>query len=247
MTTSNDNLGKTLGRLRDAVDEAGGLLRSLENQLASSTAPEATAAHGHIEKLRQELEETQRDRRELTELMIDAERQSSRLMSLYVALHQLHSTLDPQEVYAAIAEIAIDLLGAEQFALLLHDSEAGETKVALARGLEHEAPPTFSEDHYLGGDEQIDASLVDGQLRIGDAERSNSLAVVPLRVKDRIIGALVILRVFSHKGSSLNQDRDLLDLLSVHASSALLAAESYSATDRKLRTLKELISLLPSS
>jgi len=40
------------------------------------------------------------------------------------------------------------------------------------------------------------------------------------------------------------EDRDLLDLLAAHAASALLAARMYSATDRKLKTLENLVKLV---
>ena len=246
MTGHTDIYGHLLRQLRETVEQAGNLLRSLEHQ-APRPGPglEGTEARQAFAVLQRELEEAKSDSREITSLMIEAERRSSRLMSLYVALHQLHATLDRQEVYSAIAEIAVDLLGADRFALLLQDEEHRGAKVALARGLEGDPPASVANGEYRPGDGQIEATLSDGQLRIGPLEGSDCLAIVPLRVEERVIGALVVWSVFAHKQGSLENDRDLLDLLSVHASSALLAAESYSATDRKLKTLKDLMSLLP--
>ena len=87
-------------------------------------------------------------------------------------------------------------------------------------------------------------TLEDGVLRMESAEDSSALAVVPLGVQGEIVGAVVVLKLFDHKGSFTPEDRDLLDLLAAHAASALLAARMYSATDRKLKTLENLVKLV---
>jgi GAF domain-containing protein len=88
-----------------------------------------------------------------------------------------------------------------------------------------------------------DETLRDGVLRLGPFEGSRALAAVPLRVHDAVVGALVILKLFDHKPMLRGEDRDLLDLLSAHAASALFAARLYSAKDRKLRSVESLVKL----
>ena len=57
---------------------------------------------------------------------------------------QLHATLDPNEVQATIAEIAINLLGAEKFALLFWKTdESGDCQIALSQGLGSDAGLTL--------------------------------------------------------------------------------------------------------
>jgi GAF domain-containing protein len=176
--------------------------------------------------------------------MVEAERQAGQLMNLYVATYQLHSTLDPGEVQATIAEIAVDLLGAERFALLLRQVDGGPgCEVALAKGIATDSGP-FAGNRYFGGDPLVDATLADGVLRIGPAEGSSTVAVVPLTVQDSNVGALVLLKLFDHKPSLRADDRDILDLLAAHAASALFAARVYAQTDRKLRTLESLVKLV---
>lgn len=237
-----------LQRLADIVEQASGVLRDLKSD--SLWEEDADAAGGEpssLEKLRAELAEVEADRNEVMERMIEAEQMASRIMSLYVATYQLHSTLDPTEVTEAIGEIAVDLLGAESFALLLRESPEAPIQIALARGGEFGRDSPFFGEIYKGGDLQVDASFDDGILRIGKAEGSAAIAVVPLRLESDTVGVLAIFRVLEHKSSPLQQDRELLDLLSAHAGSAIVAAVSYSATDRRLRTLKDLVSLLPGS
>ena len=182
------------------------------------------------------------ERQELAIRLGEVEHQVGRLMTLYVATYQLHATLDPLEVQSTIAEIALNLIGAEQFVLLLSDEEDKGYEVRIIQG---GADTRWEQtERYTGGDSLVDAALADGGLRFGPTEESPALAVVPLRVQDLTVGALVILKLLSHKPALVKEDHDLLDLLGAHAASAVFASRVYSKTARKLRTLESLIRLV---
>lgn len=236
-------------QLRSTLDRAAELVRVLEGNLATlqrlghgepSEAPAASAKR--VEELEERLRTAETDVKELASRLVDSEHQAGRLMNLYVATYQLHSTLHPEEVQETIAEIAINLLGAERFALLLRDEEEELCEVALEEGLT-EGDTLYAGGVYRGGDPLVDATLDDGALRLGPEDDSPVLAAVPLRVHDVIVGALVVLDLFDHKPILRAEDRDLLDLLSAHAASALFAARLYAAKDRKLRSLESLVKL----
>lgn len=231
-----------MGKLGITLERAQDLFSALTEESRSLTAAQGdrVAAGGGSEA-------AERDREELTARLVEAEHQLGRLMNLYVATFQLHATLDPGEVQATIAEIAVDLLGAERFALLLRVEGTNECEVALSRGLEGDADGYYSSEKYRGGDPLVDASLQDGVLRMGPVEGSEVVAAVPLRVQDAIVGVLVLIKLFDHKTILRAEDRDLLDLLAAHAASALFAARVYSNTDRKLRTLESLVQLVRST
>lgn len=236
---------EAIGHLRSLLSEATQVAHALEKKggdAAREAAPKLEAVH----ELHRRLEEAERDQEELTEQLIEAERQAGKLTSLYVATYQLHVSLDPVEVSNAIAEIARDLLGAESFVLLLKDEIRGGCEIALTQGIGGD-DPLFSGEDYEGGDPQIDATLADGVLRLEPLEDSRALAIVPLRVEDSTVGALVLLKMLDHKATPLSEDRDILDLLAAHAASALFAARIYSKTDRKLRTLEGLVGLIRQS
>lgn len=239
--TVASELREALQRAASLVDELG---RLQTDEPEAAPAPELES---QLEHYRSELEAVRTDRDLLTEQMISVERQAGRIMSLYVATHQLHATLKVEDVYAAIGEIAQDLLGAESFAVLVQDDEESGWKVGLARGIDPSAVPLLKGGRYPGGIALIDETLGDGVLRIHEEDDAPVIAAVPLRVESGILGVLAVLRVFGHKADSLQKDRDLLELLSAHVGSALLAAESYSTADRRLRTLKDLVGLLPGS
>ncbi len=233
--------------LRSTLERAGELARVVELNLREAAESGGDAsAEARVLELERRLATAESDVKELASRLVDSEHQGGRLMNLYVATYQLHATLDPAEVQATIAEIAINLLGAEQFVLLLRreDVGAGETagyEIALIEGLDDDA--LYSGDSYNGGDPMVDQTLTDGVLRLGPTAESQALAAVPLRVQNEIVGALVLLKLLDHKPILRAEDRDLLDLLSAHAASAMYAARLFATKDRKLRTLESLVKL----
>ena len=238
-------VAEAIGHLRSLLSEATQIAHVLETK-GGDAAREAAPKLEVVHELQDRLAAAERDQEELTEQLIEAERQAGKLTSLYVATYQLHVSLDPVEVSNAIAEIARDLLGAEAFVLLLKDEIRGGCEIALTQGLDSD-DPLFSGTNYEGGDPKIDATLADGVLRLEPLEGSRALAIVPLRVEESTVGALVLLKMLDHKATPLSEDRDILDLLAAHAASALFAARVYSKTDRKLRTLEGLVGLIRQS
>ena len=240
--------GEVLGQLRASLERAAELARTLEASLGpslSDTAPEESTADGRAEDLERRLASAESDVKELASRLVESEHQGGRLMNLYVATYQLHSTLDPAEVQATIAEIAINLLGAAQFVLLLRRDEGEGLEIALREGAAEDllGDPLYGGEVYGGGDPMVDATLADGVLRLGPTPESRALAAVPLRVHQEIVGALVVQKLLDHKPILRAEDRDLLDLLSAHAAIALFAARLFATKDRKLRTLESLVKL----
>jgi GAF domain-containing protein len=233
-----------LSELRHTLDRANELVRIVETNLqGAGEREEGGSSDERVGELERRLATAESDVKELASRLVDSEHQGGRLMNLYVATYQLHATLDPAEVQATIAEIAINLLGAEQFVLLLRRDEGEGCEIALIEGMLDELRPPFGAETYLGGDPMVDATLKDGVLRLGPTSDSPALAAVPLRVQNEIVGALVLLKLLDHKPILRAEDRDLLDLLSAHAASALFAARLFATKDRKLRTLESLVKL----
>ena len=234
-----------IAELRTTLERAGELIRVVEQNLRETAAPDRdeSSADDRVAELERRLATAESDVKELASRLVDSEHQGGRLMNLYVATYQLHATLDPAEVQATIAEIAINLLGAQQFVLLLRRDEGEGCEIALTEGQYNGAAPPYDGESYAGGDPMVDSTLKDGVLRLGPTAESPVLAAVPLRVQNEIVGALVLLKLLDHKPILRAEDRDLLDLLSAHAASALFAARLFATKDRKLRTLESLVKL----
>lgn len=233
-----------VGELRSTLERAGELVRVVESNLRGATeVGEAASAAERIAELERRLSSAESDVKELASRLVDSEHQGGRLMNLYVATYQLHATLEPAEVQETIAEIAINLLGADQFVLLLRRDEGEGYEIALLEGMYDGVLPFYDGETYKGGDPMVDSTIKDGVLRLGPTAESQALAAVPLRVQNDIVGALVVLKLLDHKPILRAEDRDLLDLLSAHAASAMFAARLFATKDRKLRTLESLVKL----
>ncbi|HEX2254480.1 MAG TPA: GAF domain-containing protein [Thermoanaerobaculia bacterium] len=251
---SPDPLGELLRQLEGTLQDAVGLLAGLEEgqggvaaEVAAESGDESGAEATRAQGIERRLAMVEGDRRELTTRLVDSERRASRLMTLYVATYHLHAELDPAAVLGAIAEIAVDLLGARRFALLLRDGET--CRLELARG-GAEGEEIFRDGRYRGGDPMLDATLADGVLRLapaGEPRVSRALAAVPLNRGDDTAGVLALLELFEQKEGLSPEDRDLLDLLAAHAASALTAAELFASKDRRLRTFESLVRLVRGS
>ena len=245
--TSDQSVKELVAELQTVIDKAAALIREMQARSpeeASNTEQGAAEVGGDIDQLKSRLAEAETDLQETTDRMVEVEHQRGRLMSLYVATCELHETLDLDEVKRTVGEIAIELLGADSFALLLRQGETDGYEVAVSRRTVGVADGLFVGPDYTGGDPMVDEALVDGVLRTTTEEGSHALAVVPLAIKGTILGALVILKLLDHKASLTSEDRDLLDLLAAHAASALFAAQLFVATDRKLRTLEDLVEVV---
>jgi nitrate/nitrite-specific signal transduction histidine kinase len=233
-----------VAELRATLERVGELARVVELNLREAAAGGGSGSSDErAQELERRLATAESDVKELASRLVDSEHQGGRLMNLYVATYQLHATLDPAEVQATIAEIAINLLGAEQFILLLRKDEEEDYEIALIEGMYDGMQAPYDGESYTAGDPMVDATLRDGVLRLGPTPESQALAAVPLRVQNDIVGALVLLKLLDHKPILRAEDRDLLDLLSAHAASALFAARLFATKDRKLRTLESLVKL----
>ena len=194
-------------------------------------------------ELEQRLATAESDVKELASRLVDSEHQGGRLMNLYVATYQLHATLDPAEVQATIAEIAINLLGAEQFVLLLRRTTGRATRSPSSKGCTTApcrpttASPTRAATRWSTRRSRT-ACCAWGRPpsrrrwpRCRCASRTRSWA------------PSCSCKLLDHKPILRAEDRDLLDLLSAHAASAMFAARLFATKDRKLRTLESLVKL----
>src|SRR5882724_11265026 len=106
---SSPELG-ALGRASKLLDEA-------QRSLARAT-DDATQ---RTEELLSRIRGLESNLGEMEQLLVRTEQQAAQLANLYVATYQLHASLEAADVRAAIADIAVNLLGAEKFVILLCD------------------------------------------------------------------------------------------------------------------------------
>ncbi|MFZ2490661.1 MAG: GAF domain-containing protein [Thermoanaerobaculia bacterium] len=198
-------------------------------------------------KIQQRFRQVEEENKDFVNRYIEIEEQNNNLANLYVASYQLHSTLDFREVIQIVQEIVINLVGAEAFAILLLDEKTNELKTIAFEG-----------DDVLPGVDQISTKLGEGTL--GQAAQSGEsyytqdsdaeialdkpIAAVPLKIKDHVIGLIVIYKLLQQKDAFTAVDYELFSLLAAHAATAIFSSKLYSQSERKLNTIQSFLDLL---
>jgi transcriptional regulator with GAF, ATPase, and Fis domain len=176
---------------------------------------------------------------------VEIEEENNNLANLYIASYQLHSTLDFKEVLQIITEILINLIGGEEFAIMLLDEKTNELQAVATEGIAREEVPSVKIGNGIIGQvaktgENYFTEDVAGY--IPDLE--NPMVCIPLKIKEHVIGVLVIYKLLVQKTSFAEVDYELFTLLAGHAATAVFSSRLYSDSERKLSTIQGFLDLL---
>ena len=230
---------------------------SLETEAASgASSDEVRRLRDQITQLTEEnrriaqrFREVEEENKDFANRYIEIEEQNNNLANLYVASYQLHSTLDFREVIQIVQEIIINLVGAEAFSILLLDEKTNELKSIAYEG-----------EDVMPGVDKISTRLGEGILgtvaKTGESYYINQdidggaitidkpLAAVPLKIKEHVIGLIVIYKLLQQKDAFSAVDYELFSLLAAHAATAIFSSKLYSQSERKLNTIQSFLDLL---
>jgi nitrate/nitrite-specific signal transduction histidine kinase len=230
-------------------------VRELERQVADLEMGLAMQASGGekalitaLSELRARLEQLEKENREFANMYVEIQEQNEALTNLYVASQRLHATFDLEEVKKIITEILAEMVGAEEFGLLVLDREKKNLHVLAGEGIRERLPRE---------------TLPVGEGIIGDVARTGEsfyfvpkseaeknahlpIATLPLKLGGETVGVVVIYRLLGHKPSFSPIDHQILELVAAHAASALVSARLHSNMDRKLKTIEGFMQLMKS-
>jgi hypothetical protein len=219
------------------------------------TAGQMAALRKRVEKLEREkselaerLKHVEEENRDFANQCVQAQEQSEAVNNLYVASHRLHATLDAMEVMQIIKEILIELVGAEEFGILLLEKKRNALRLVEGEGAEERLPSEF----VPTGGGVIGEVATSGEAFFFEpktpAEMGSGLplAAIPLQMNGSSVGVIVIYKLLSHKVGFSAIDHDLLQLLAAHAASALVSARLHGEMDRRLKTVEGFIQLMKS-
>lgn len=186
-----------------------------------------TAALAEADRLRLQVSTLLATQRQLSTLLVAADGRTGAMMKLLVAVRSLIESRNAPAAMESLQDILFTVLGADEFTIYSIDARqqmlvpiAGTNTPSGAGGL---VPLHGS---WLGGVVRSSGVYVardaDGAARRGDA---GVAAVVPLRVLDRVVGAIVIVRLLPHREALDGCDREVLGLLGVYAATAIIAAD----------------------
>src|SRR5688572_8364787 len=185
------------------------------------------------------------ENKEFADRYIEIEEQNNNLANLYVASYQLHSTLDYAEVIRIVQEIVINLIGAEAFHLFMVSEKTGQLELETSEG------QTAPVNVIPMGEGPIGKAAKTGENLFSDnvAHREPTpfdqpIAVIPLKIKDTVIGVISINKLLVQKTAFTSMDYELFTLLAGHAATAVFSAKLYSTSSRKLNTLQGFLDML---
>lgn len=214
----------------DHVRELTGRIRELESRLA-----ELEARYRKVEE----------ENKEFADRYIEIEEQNNNLANLYVASYQLHSTLDYREVLRIVQEIVINLIGAEAFHVLMVSEKTGQLDVESSEGQSAPVASVTVGDGLIGKAAKTGENYFASQVAHREPTPFDQpVAVIPLKIKDSVIGVISINKLLVQKTQFTTMDYELFTLLAGHAATAIFSAKLYSTSARKLTTLQGFLDML---
>ena len=228
-------------------------------ELEKSQSSGEAAPSGDVKRLAEKIASLEQEKQEILDRIkqveeenqdfaaryIEIEDENNNLANLYIASYQLHSTLDFKEVLQIITEIIINLIGAEEFAIMLLDEKSDELQAVATEGVERQEIPLVRLGKGVIGQvassgESYFVADVDGYQR----DFAHPMVCIPLKIKDHVIGVLAIYKLLMQKTEFAPVDYELFTLLAGHAATAIFSSRLYSDSERKLSTIQGFIGLL---
>jgi hypothetical protein len=185
------------------------------------------AATRELDLLRTRIGDVERENETYAAQYHQIENQSSNLSNLYVASYQLHASVERDAVLSTIQEIVVNLIGSEEVAIFEFDSDAREFHLSSSFGVDRMRLKNFK-----AGSGPIGKRLLGGEVFVNDEVSGGEdklTACVPLKIGERIIGAILVFRLLEHKQALQAVDHELFELLSIHASTALYCANLHNS------------------
>jgi nitrate/nitrite-specific signal transduction histidine kinase len=214
----------------EKVKELSARVRQLEDRLAE------------METRYRKVEE---ENKEFADRYIEIEEQNNNLANLYVASYQLHSTLDYKEVVRIVHEIVINLIGAEAFHVFMAGEKTPQMELESSEGQEAGATVIAIGEGPIGKAAKTGESFFADRVSFTEATPfDDPIAVIPLKIKDSVIGVISINKLLEQKRAFTTMDHELFTLLAGHAATAIFSAKLYSASARKLTTLQGFLDML---
>ncbi len=239
--TENEKLRFKLVQLEEENKRA----REVDPTKVRTLEEQVTSLEEENRRLMERYREVELENKSFAEKYLEVEQENNNLANLYVASYQLHSTLDFSEAVKTVLEIIMNLVGAEKFAIMLLDEKTMELSAVASEGVKLEDMPSIAT-----GDGVIGRVAAEGEsYYANDApgeklDLSLPIVCIPLKIKEHVIGVIVIYRLLVQKKEFTEVDYELFSMLAGHAATAIFSSRLYSQSERKLVTIQSFLDLI---
>lgn len=246
-----EELLKENDELRAEIHELRSEAAKLRSQVASDDAiRDLLRTVERLEKERRDLlarsEVLEATHREEEGRQEEFEREVADLANLYVASHQLHTSLSVPRVVQHLHDMLGQLVGAESFMIYVLDETRKNALPVASEAVPddyHRALPL--EDHRIG-----DACLT-GMPKVrepnGEAgDLDDPIAIIPFLADGLSVGVASVFRLLPQKPGWADVDMELFKLLGAQAGAALIAANLYQRVSTPTEALRGITSAVTS-
>ncbi len=197
-------------------------------------------------KLLERFSEVEKENGDFANKYVEIEQENNMLANLYISSYQLHSSLDFNEVLRIIMEIIINLIGAEQFALFLLDEKTQILKAVASEGIDLEDIPSFTVGETIIGNavKSGESYYSEDTAAKEPLDMADPLVCIPMKITERVIGTIVVYKLFQQKDSFTKLDYELFYMLAGHAATAIFSSKLYTESERRLSTIQGFIELI---
>lgn len=232
-------------QLRERLKRAESDNAKLRSQIASDDAIRDLLRT--IEKLEEERaallrhsETLEAKRRSFEGRQEEIEQEVNDLANLYIASHQLHNSLSVRRVIRHLRDLCGQLVGALGFVIYVRTDDGAVVKPLAWEGLGTDDIPSVTIGEGVTGDAFVtgiphvrEGIAAEG----GQGTFDDPVAVIPLLVQEKVVGAIAIITMLEQKERWASVDRELLTLLGAQAGVALVAANLFAAVEDPVRAL----------
>ena len=188
--------------------------------------PELDGALNEAERLRLQVATLLDTHHQLSSLLVAADARVGDLMKLLVTVRAMIESRDAGAALESLEDILVNVIGSDEFTVYSIDPRE-RTLVPIAGTGEFVRPSDriSLDDSWLGEVVRSGSLLVAREREPQDRRHADVAAVVPLKVLDRVVGAIVIASLLPHRELLGACDREILGLLGVYAATAIIAAD----------------------
>jgi GAF domain-containing protein len=194
-----------------------------------------TRALGRVDELQRQVSTLLATQRELSSLLVASQARNGEQVKLLAVVRAMIDARDSAEALERVADILSNVIGAREFTIYALDPlDEALVPIAGANAGLH------ADDRVRLGHGWLGSIVRGGRVYVaGATERSRTghpppefEAVVPLRILDRVVGAVVVASLLPHREGLDRCDREIMELLGAYAATAIIAA------DRRRRWLR---------
>jgi hypothetical protein len=185
-------------------------------------------ALAEADRLRAQVATLLATQRQLSTLLVAADSRTGAMMKLLVAVRSMIESRNATAALASLQDILVNVIGANDFIVYATDPRE-QTLVPIAgTGASARAARRLPINEGWLATVVRSGALLIGSARSAESRRYRAAdvqAVVPLRVLDRVVGAIVVASILPHREPLGDCDREILGLLGVYAATVIIAAD----------------------